>query len=62
VTGWIVPPCDESALADAMVRLVCDRGLVRRIGRSARLEAEEQHTWRHTVVKLDEIFTKVKNG
>jgi glycosyltransferase involved in cell wall biosynthesis len=62
VTGWIVPPCNEDALAKALITLVSDRELVRRIGRSARLEAEQHHTWRHTVEQLDEIFNKVKNG
>jgi glycosyltransferase involved in cell wall biosynthesis len=62
VTGWIVPPCDEDALAEALIKLVPDRELVRSIGRAARFEAEEHHTWRNTVEQLDEIFHKVKDG
>jgi glycosyltransferase involved in cell wall biosynthesis len=62
VTGWIVPPCDENALAEALIRLVNDPDLVQRIGRAARLEAEQRHTWRHTVEQLDQIFAGVKNG
>jgi len=56
VTGWIVPPCDEAALADALIMLVTDRELTRRIGRAARLEAERQHTWKRTAEQLDQIF------
>jgi glycosyltransferase involved in cell wall biosynthesis len=62
VTGWIVPPCDEAALAEALVKLAGDPELARRIGRLARIEAEKAHTWRHTVEQLDQIFSKVKNG
>ncbi len=56
LTGWIVPPCDESALAQALLRLVNDRELARSIGRAARLQAERQHTWQHTAEQLDRIF------
>lgn len=59
VTGWIVPPCDEEALAQALIHLAGDRELVRRIGRAARIEAERRHTWRHTVEQLDQIFHQV---
>jgi glycosyltransferase involved in cell wall biosynthesis len=62
VTGWIVPPCDENALAEALIRLVDDPELVRRIGRLARVEAEQRHTWRHTVEELDQIFNQVRAG
>lgn len=61
VTGWIVPPCDETALGQALVKLVSDRELVRRIGRAARIEAEQHHTWRHTVEQLDQIFRNLTN-
>jgi glycosyltransferase involved in cell wall biosynthesis len=56
LTGWIVPPCDQDALRDALLRLVNDRELTRCIGRAARLQAERQHTWRHTAEQLDRIF------
>ncbi|OGO36008.1 MAG: hypothetical protein A2W35_14955 [Chloroflexi bacterium RBG_16_57_11] len=61
VSGWIVPPCNEAVLAGALIKLVGDRELVRRIGRAARLEAEEHHTWRHTAEQLDLIFIEVKH-
>jgi glycosyltransferase involved in cell wall biosynthesis len=60
-TGWIVPPCDEAALAEALIKLASDPALVRCIGRAARIEAEQQHTWRHTVEQLDRIFSTVKH-
>jgi glycosyltransferase involved in cell wall biosynthesis len=62
VTGWIVPPCDEDALAQALIRLVEDRQLARRIGRAARLDAEQRHGWRRTAEQLDRIFCDLVQG
>ena len=39
-TGWIVPPCDEHALCEAIVRLSTDVQLRKQIGQAARIEAE----------------------
>jgi glycosyltransferase involved in cell wall biosynthesis len=61
LTGWIVPPCDVQSLTEALLLLVSDHDLTRHIGRAARLEAEEQHTWRRTVEQLDGIFIKLKH-
>ena len=59
VTGWIVPPCDEEALAAAIVRLAQDAELRRGMGQRARLEAEAIHGWDHTARQLSAIFTQV---
>jgi glycosyltransferase involved in cell wall biosynthesis len=58
-TGWIVPPCDVADLASAIVTMVHDTSLRRCIGQAARLEAESQHSWRHTVEQLQGIFHHV---
>jgi glycosyltransferase involved in cell wall biosynthesis len=55
-TGWIVPPCGEEALADALKSLAQDHYLRRRIGQAARLEAETHHAWRHTAGRLEVLF------
>ena len=55
-TGWIVKPCDESALADALLTLASDRSLRQRLGQAARMEAEQQHSWAETARKLEKIF------
>jgi glycosyltransferase involved in cell wall biosynthesis len=57
-TGWVVPPCDEEALCEAMVQLADDTSLRQKIGRTARLEAEECHTWRHTAQQLEQLFVR----
>jgi glycosyltransferase involved in cell wall biosynthesis len=58
-TGWIVPPCDEEALAAALRQLAQDGGLRRKLGRAARLEAESTHGWEHTTQRLEQIMTGV---
>ena len=58
-TGYVVPPCDEEALAHAIVHLAQDANLRRQIGRAARVEAERHHRWEHTVRRLEEILLDV---
>lgn len=58
-TGWIVPPCDVDRLAEAVLTLAEDAALRRCIGQAARVEAEAEHSWRHTAVQLQAIFHKV---
>ncbi len=58
-TGWIVPPCDEDKLCEAIITLATDTALRKRIGQAARIEAEQCHSWKHVVEQLDELFRKV---
>jgi len=62
VTGWITPPCEQAPLVEAILKLVDDQELRRQIGQQARLEAEQRHSWRHTVQQLDQAFIKVKRA
>lgn len=43
--GWLVPPGDAAALADALVRLAADRPLRERLGAAAAADAGARHTW-----------------
>ena len=56
ITGLIVPPCDEAALAEAIQTLCVDSQLRKQIGRQARLEAEKVHSWSHTALQLEQIL------
>jgi glycosyltransferase involved in cell wall biosynthesis len=52
-TGLVAPPCARDALFDAILRLLADPDLRRRMGRRARQEAEERHGWQHTVDNIE---------
>src|SRR5690606_11417541 len=60
VTGRIIPPCDEAALAQAMDQLATQPALRQQMGQAARVEAETMHTWGHTVQRLLHIFQQVQ--
>jgi glycosyltransferase involved in cell wall biosynthesis len=59
ITGLIVPPCEEQALADAIRDLCLDPGLRKQMGRQARMDAEKFHSWERTVQQLEHVFTEV---
>jgi glycosyltransferase involved in cell wall biosynthesis len=61
-TGWIVPEDDSNALADAIVRLSGEPALVREMGRKARLEAENRHSWGHAAQELERVLLEVARG
>jgi glycosyltransferase involved in cell wall biosynthesis len=54
-TGWRVPPADPQALADALGRLIDDRGLARRLGAAGRVRAERQFDLRRNARRLVEL-------
>jgi glycosyltransferase involved in cell wall biosynthesis len=60
-TALIVPPCDESALAHGLLALIGDEEMRRTMGRNARDEAEQRHTWQHTVQEIEQVFGTVMN-
>jgi glycosyltransferase involved in cell wall biosynthesis len=55
-TALIVPPCDIEALSQSIVRLIEDVRFRRKLGQTARQEAEKEHSWRHTALNLEKIF------
>jgi glycosyltransferase involved in cell wall biosynthesis len=56
ITGVIIPPGDETALVDAIRDLERERMHVVWMGRQARQEAEQKHSWKHTALALERLF------
>lgn len=55
----IIPPCDDDALADAMQQLLQDAALRQEMGQAARIEAETDNSWDHTVQALLAVFQQL---
>ncbi len=51
-TALLVPPDEPDALAAAVTRLVDAPGLRERLGRAARAQAEQAHTWRQNAERV----------
>ena len=62
VTGVLVPPADPAAMADAIVRLVGDRELARRLGLAAAARAREQFGLRAMVDAWEGLLTTVAHA
>ncbi len=54
--GLLVPPGDAQAMADALRRLMDDPELRDRLGRSARQDAVEKHSWEGYVNRLEQVL------
>jgi glycosyltransferase involved in cell wall biosynthesis len=59
VTGWLVPPDDEAALADAIVEVVDDGDERARRGTAARRVAGERWTWPALAGKVAAVLDEV---
>jgi glycosyltransferase involved in cell wall biosynthesis len=55
-TGWLVPPDDEEALAEAFVGVVNDEGERRRRGEAAYEVARERYAWPSLVRGVAEVY------
>ncbi len=58
-TGWIVPPCDQHALSDAIRKLVMDRDLRVKLGQNSRKDAEMNNTWEKTAQEIEKLLLDV---
>jgi glycosyltransferase involved in cell wall biosynthesis len=61
-TGSIVPPGDETALADALARLLGDAPLRLQLGTAARAFAEEAFSLARQTERLERIYDDVVAG
>jgi phosphatidylinositol alpha-1,6-mannosyltransferase len=58
-TGFLVPPEDPAAVAAALVRLLEDRALAQRLGRTARQRVVADYTWPARVRRLEQAVAHV---
>ena len=57
-TGILCPPKNADALGDAIVKLVTDADLRRRIGLAAAAEVRDRWLWPHVVRKMREVYSE----
>ena len=55
-TGLLVPPSNSRALADALVGLLADGELRKRLGRAARERAARKFDWRENVSRMEALY------
>ncbi len=58
VTGYLVPPCDEAALAQAVVRLLRDPDLRRRMGSNARHKVDTEYSASTIASQLQTVYAE----
>jgi glycosyltransferase involved in cell wall biosynthesis len=61
-TGWLVPPDDEDAMADALVEVVNDPAERRSRGEAAYRVARERYSWPALVDKMAAVYEEVRGG
>ncbi|HXW37478.1 MAG TPA: glycosyltransferase family 4 protein [Nitrososphaerales archaeon] len=59
VNGFLVPYADPEGLAAAIVRLLQDEGLARKMGQMGRARATRDFTWGAVVKRIDSIYEEV---
>jgi glycosyltransferase involved in cell wall biosynthesis len=57
VSGLLVPPDNEQALADALLRLIADPGLRESIARQARAQIEQEYSWTLCLKAHNELYS-----
>lgn len=60
VNGLLVPPDDAPALARAMVRLLSDPALARRLGEAGRAQALSEHGWDAVAQRYEEALRRAQ--
>jgi D-inositol-3-phosphate glycosyltransferase len=58
-TGFVVPPCDTSALADAIVKILVDPGQREAMERRAKHLAETTYSWRNIALRTRKLYRSI---
>jgi glycosyltransferase involved in cell wall biosynthesis len=61
VTGIVVPPADSRALAEAMVKLMADPQLRRRMGQAGRQRVLENFSWRKAALRTEAVYQRLRD-
>jgi glycosyltransferase involved in cell wall biosynthesis len=59
VNGMLVEPGNKQALSDAVMKLIGDPGLRKRLGLQARKDAVEKYSWDHYIDRLENLYFRV---
>ena len=57
--GIIVPPKDPEALADAIIKLLDDKDLTKKMGANGRGLVEEKYTWKRVAEMTEKVYKEV---
>lgn len=62
IAGWLVPPADVPALAQAVERLVEDSAIRTRMGQQGRQRVERELNWTAVATRFAELFETARKG
>jgi glycosyltransferase involved in cell wall biosynthesis len=62
VNAWVVPNGDVDGMATAILALLDDPGLARRLGLAARRTVETHHNWDRVIVDVEAVYAGVLAG
>jgi len=57
-TGFLVPPAEPKALADAINRLIRDENMRRQFGKNGRRRVEDYFSWTSIAKKVEELYAE----
>lgn len=58
-SGILVPPGDEAALAEAVLRLLSDKELAKKFGESGRKAVETRYSWKVVAGEIEKVYEEV---
>ena len=58
-TGYLVEPRSPTALAEAVIKLLNDRELLKRMGEKGRRKAEKEFSWSSITKKYHALYSRL---